>query len=829
MHQTMGQQLVSFTTKILNELAQGRASEDLAREVCLFAEAWSTGRVASITQLDDQGRLHVFSAPSAPVSLIEEFSGLRPGPYAGSCGNVAHRNEPVIVSDIDRDARWDDLRTAASHWKLKSCWSWPVCQDGKIIGTFALTGMTKGDPDVDQRALLEACSSLAGIVLVHTLVKRQEISQRHLYRALFGAVEVLIQHKSEQEMTQALCERLSADANFSAVWLGRPAPDDRFEVLAKAGAGMMQIVEARPSLVEAGDDAPLIVRAWRQKRAFFSNDVLADASLKKWHPTFAKNSWSSLLAVPVLRSGKLWAILVWASPSINTFDHHTVDLCHRVASLLGQSLDEHDLKAKIRALQLEEAQLARTDSLTGLPNRLALEEYLPKSLARAERHHRVVAVGMIDLDDFKPVNDKYGHELGDFLLQGLAQRFQTSVRESNFIARLGGDEFVVVFDDLDDSHAAEQLEAAVARLHQAVETPFDFGEQGLVRIGMTMGVVLYPQDGEKPEELLRCADVAMYQAKLHKADRTRWWYQGTNSEEPFSERAFDPFGEDACALLAAVHPYFSVAAVNFSDSFYADLARENGPAEILQALTADELEHLKKAQAAHLTSLLNPDNTLQGITREARRLGKIHALIGVTGSWMTRAMSLYRGFLRSYLENLLPNERYRALRVADARLQLDIEVQLDLMQKVTDSYNLYLSHPLDHIHSRWLESAQAELDALAKLPGILVAQVLRPMANGIFATELDAGEKARELDAVLHLPGMRPVLDTRAPAGHGLIARAWHSGQVQHTDDYGRDDRTKTWQEAFKPLGVRSALAIPVRGAREMEFVLIVLGEWPHQ
>ncbi|NDU84989.1 MAG: diguanylate cyclase [Ferrovum sp.] len=678
MHQTMGQQLVAFTTKILNELAQGRASEDLAREVCLFAEAWAPGRVASITQLDDYGRLQVFAAPSAPVPLIEEFSDLHPGPYAGSCGNVAYRNEPVIVSDIDHDSRWDDLRAVASHWNLKSCWSWPVSHDGKIMGTFALTGMTLGEPDGDQRALLETCSSLAGIVLVHTLVKRQEISQRHLYRALFGAVEVLIQHKSEQEMSQSLCERLSSDANFSAVWIGRPALDDHFEVLAKAGAGVMQIVEARPSLTEEWDDAPLIVRAWRQKTAMFSNDVLADTSLKKWHPTYAKNGWSSLLAVPVMRSGNLWAILVWASSTVNTFDHHTVDLCHRVASLLGQSLDEHDLKARIRALQLEEAQLARTDSLTGLPNRLALEEYLPKSLARAERHHRVVAVGMIDLDDFKPVNDKYGHELGDFLLQGLAQRFQLTVRESNFIARLGGDEFVVVFDDLEDTHAAEQLEVAVGRLHQAVETPFDFGEQGLVRIGMTMGVVLYPQDGEKPDELLRYADAAMYQAKLHKADRTRWWYQGTVSEETFPEKAFDPFGEEARALLAAVYSSFSVAAVNFSQSFYADLARENGPAEILQALSADELEHLKQAQAEHLTSLLNPDNTLQEITREARRLGRIHALIGVTGSWMTRAMSLYRGFLRSYLEHCSPSERYRALRVADARLQLDIEVQLDL-------------------------------------------------------------------------------------------------------------------------------------------------------
>uniref|UniRef100_UPI00263616E6 EAL domain-containing protein n=1 Tax=Ferrovum sp. TaxID=2609467 RepID=UPI00263616E6 len=96
-------------------------------------------------------------------------------------------------------------------------------------------------------------------------------------------------------------------------------------------------------------------------------------------------------------------------------------------------------------------------------------------------------------------------------------------------------------------------------------------------------------------------------------------------------------------------------------------------------------------------------------------------------------------------------------------------------------------------------------------------------------TELNAGVKSQALESILRVPGMRPILDTRSEAGQGLIARAWHSGQIQCTDAYQMDTRTHTWHESFRPLGIRSAVAIPIRGPQEMEFVMIVLGAYPHQ
>ena len=168
------------------------------------------------------------------------------------------------------------------------------------------------------------------------------------------------------------------------------------------------------------------------------------------------------------------------------------------------------------------AQLSR-DPLTGLGNRLDLEVRLQQALARARRHGTEVALGYIDLDDFKPVNDSLGHAAGDALLRQLATRWRDELRSSELIARLGGDEFVLLVEDLDPQHAVTQLDAVVERLHRAVQSEFELAGT-TARVGMTIGVARYPLDGTEADTLLRHADAAMYHGKKHKAHgRAGWW------------------------------------------------------------------------------------------------------------------------------------------------------------------------------------------------------------------------------------------------------------------------------------------------------------------
>jgi diguanylate cyclase (GGDEF)-like protein len=133
---------------------------------------------------------------------------------------------------------------------------------------------------------------------------------------------------------------------------------------------------------------------------------------------------------------------------------------------------------------------------------------------------------MLDLDDFKPVNDTYGHSVGDQLLKVLAVRLQTFMRASDFIARLGGDEFVLLVEDLQDQ---DDLRQVMSNIQQAIEMPFVLTSQVTVEVKASIGVCLYDPSRSEEEDtgdfLLRRADLALYQSKEHKADRKHAWSQ----------------------------------------------------------------------------------------------------------------------------------------------------------------------------------------------------------------------------------------------------------------------------------------------------------------
>ena len=153
--------------------------------------------------------------------------------------------------------------------------------------------------------------------------------------------------------------------------------------------------------------------------------------------------------------------------------------------------------------------LAHHDALTGLPNRNLYQDHLEKTLARAKREKTVFALMFIDLDKFKPVNDTYGHEAGDVVLKGVAERLSKHLRSSDIIARVGGDEFVVILDKITDKHDA----GGVARkLIDALIEPFPF-EGNDLQIGASIGIALFPDDAGDEDGLTKCADDAMYRVK----------------------------------------------------------------------------------------------------------------------------------------------------------------------------------------------------------------------------------------------------------------------------------------------------------------------------
>ncbi|MET0066820.1 MAG: PAS domain S-box protein [Candidatus Thiodiazotropha sp.] len=208
-----------------------------------------------------------------------------------------------------------------------------------------------------------------------------------------------------------------------------------------------------------------------------------------------------LLCVPVIRDAEVRAVMSVAGKSI-PYAQHDLDLVREIANL---AYDFHERKRAEEQIQF----MAYYDVLTRLPNRALLSDRLQQAMAQAHRTGQLVGVCYFDLDGFTPVNEHYGHEVGDKLLVKLAENLLQSLHEGDSLARMGGDEFAVVLTGLKSAYECETL---VEGMLAAIQVPINV-ESHRVHLSASIGVTLYPTDDVDAETLLRHADQAMYEAK----------------------------------------------------------------------------------------------------------------------------------------------------------------------------------------------------------------------------------------------------------------------------------------------------------------------------
>jgi diguanylate cyclase (GGDEF)-like protein len=184
----------------------------------------------------------------------------------------------------------------------------------------------------------------------------------------------------------------------------------------------------------------------------------------------------------------------------------------------------HQLQQANSKLQL----LAHYDALTGLANRALLTEQMAILLHQANRESKMMALLFLDLDGFKPINDEFGHDVGDQLLKVFAERISSNIRSSDLAARIGGDEFVIVLSDI---HEVMHAETFAAMINATLHEPIIF-EGNELSVGVSIGISVYPDHGEDSETLLKAADIAMYQAKREGKNQ----YKVFDGDMPDNER-----------------------------------------------------------------------------------------------------------------------------------------------------------------------------------------------------------------------------------------------------------------------------------------------------
>jgi len=232
---------------------------------------------------------------------------------------------------------------------------------------------------------------------------------------------------------------------------------------------------------------PRFLQSGKQKKAFYQH---------MWQHLLKENNWTGEFWNKH-KDGHLFAI----QTSISVIKDLTGNIDHYVAVFSDITLR----KTHEQALK----KIAYFDELTGLPNRTLLADRMNQSIAQTQRNGKTMAFCFLDLDGFKQVNDRFGHNVGDQLLIEVAKRISACLRKIDTLSRIGGDEFVLLLVDL---NAADEFIGSVERILEVLQQVFTI-EKHSIAISVSIGVTLFPQNDKDPDTLLRHADQAMYMAK----------------------------------------------------------------------------------------------------------------------------------------------------------------------------------------------------------------------------------------------------------------------------------------------------------------------------
>lgn len=457
-------QTEALRTFLLEQINGDKSLAQLFQDVVRHLEVVMPGSICSIVLLDRDGvHLRLGAMPDFPDFYVQAIDGQAIGLGVGSCGHAMFTGERTIVEDIESHPYWSAFKDLAKSANLASCWSEPIRSLNKqILGAFAIYHAVPTKPESFHLSLLEMSAHFLALAIARDRTESKL-------------------HKLSQAVEQSPNIIIITDTDAKIEYVNQAFVD-------KTGFGVEQVIGQRPTILQSGN-TPL-----------FSYEEM-------WDHLRKGESWQGELTNSY-RDGRETIELAHISP--------IRDANGVVTHFLSLQEDITDKKRTEERIQY----LAHYDVLTGLPNRVLLEERAHFVLSAAKRKSASVSVIFFDLDHFKNINDSLGHSTGDALLTELARRLRNVLRDEDVISRLGGDEFILLLSDVDEIGA----ERVAEKLLYTVNQSYLLGQYDL-NVSASIGIAVYPEDGEDLETLLRNADTAMYRAKQDGRNNFRFFTQ----------------------------------------------------------------------------------------------------------------------------------------------------------------------------------------------------------------------------------------------------------------------------------------------------------------
>ncbi|MFZ3018100.1 MAG: diguanylate cyclase [Gallionella sp.] len=469
---------------VLEMITHNAELPDILEMLALLVEVHHPDLLCSILLLDQDGQhLRHGAAPNLPEFYNKAVDGLSIGQGVCCCGTAAFTGELVVVEDILIHPHWKNYRALAQQANLRSCWSQPIKDSSeRIVGTFAIYQHHTATPQATEVLLIEHYAALAALAIERT--HSAEALRLHDAALNFAANAILI-----------------TDLQAHIVWANHA-----FSEL--TGYEFEELI---------GKQLSKLLNSGHQDSAFYTELWSTILSGKSWHGELINRR----------KDGSLYHDETSITPVRNRHQQIT----HFVA-----------VKQDISARKEQEEHLknlAFYDALTQLPNRRLLLDRLVQTLASCTRSGRHGALMFLDLDNFKPLNDKYGHDIGDLLLTEAAQRLTACIRKEDTVSRFGGDEFVVLLKDMDCDHvsAIAQATGVAEKIRTILAEPYRLhllqsrGDIDEIEHHCTssIGIALFNGLDASADDILKQADVAMYRAKT--AGRNRIGFQPREQEE----------------------------------------------------------------------------------------------------------------------------------------------------------------------------------------------------------------------------------------------------------------------------------------------------------